>query len=279
MREIVRPSLHFTPQKGWINDPNGLVFFKGQYHLFYQYNPYHDNWDSMHWGHAVSRDLIHWEELEPALVPDMPYDNDKNGGCFSGSVVVHDDQLFLFYTGRTEDETGIFETQNLAVSKDGIHFVKAEENPLIKEVPEKGGRDFRDPKVFFAQGKWRMICGGSTGRIEHPDSCGRIYLFSSTDLYHWTYSGILYEAEPGEGRMFECPDAFCLDDVWFLTTSPMYEKDSVTTLYLSGQMDFDKCEFHKEISGTLDHGTHYYAAQTYPVLHLSLIHISEPTRP
>lgn len=267
MREIVRPSLHFTPRKGWINDPNGLVFFKGQYHLFYQYNPYHDNWDSMHWGHAVSRDLIHWEELEPALVPDMPYDNDKNGGCFSGSVVVHDDQLFLFYTGRTEDETGIFETQNLAVSKDGIHFVKAEENPLIKEVPEKGGRDFRDPKVFFAQGKWRMICGGSTGRIEHPDSCGRIYLFSSTDLYHWTYSGILYEAEPGEGRMFECPDAFCLDDVWFLTTSPMYEKDSVTTLYLSGQMDFDKCEFHKEISGTLDLGTHYYAAQTYPVLH------------
>ena len=124
MREIVRPSLHFTPQKGWINDPNGLVFFKGQYHLFYQYNPYHDNWDSMHWGHAVSRDLIHWEELEPALVPDMPYDNDKNGGCFSGSVVVHDDQLFLFYTGRTEDETGIFETQNLAVSKDGIHFVR-----------------------------------------------------------------------------------------------------------------------------------------------------------
>lgn len=96
MREIVRPSLHFTPQKGWINDPNGLVFFKGQYHLFYQYNPYHDNWDSMHWGHAVSRDLIHWEELEPALVPDMPYDNDKNGGCFSGSVVVHDDQLFYF---------------------------------------------------------------------------------------------------------------------------------------------------------------------------------------
>ena len=143
------------------------------------------------------------------------------------------------------------------MSKDGIHFVKAEENPLIKEVPEKGGRDFRDPKVFFAQGKWRMICGGSTGRIEHPDSRGRIYLFSSTDLYHWAYSGILYEAEPGEGRMFECPDAFCLDDVWFLTTSPMYEKDSVTTLYLSGQMDFDKCEFHKEISGTLDLGTDY----------------------
>ena len=157
MREIVRPSLHFTPQKGWINDPNGLVFFKGQYHIFYQYNPYHDSWDSMHWGHAVSRDLIHWDELEPALVPDMPYDNDKNGGCFSGSVVVQDNQLFLFYTGRTEDETGIFETQNLAVSKDGRHFVKIEENPLINEVPEKGGRDFRDPKVFFAQGKWRMI--------------------------------------------------------------------------------------------------------------------------
>lgn len=263
MREIVRPFLHFTPQKGWINDPNGLVFFRGEYHLFYQYNPYHDNWDSMHWGHAVSRDLIHWEELEPALVPDMPYDKDKNGGCFSGSVVVHDDRLFLFYTGRTEDETGISETQNLAVSEDGRHFRKVEENPLIKKTPEKGGRDFRDPKVFFAQGKWRMICGGSTGRIEHPDSCGRIYLFSSTDLYHWEYNGILYEAEPGEGRMFECPDVFCLDDTWFLTASPMYEKDSATTLYLSGQADFDRCEFRKETKGTLDFGTHYYAAQTY----------------
>lgn len=274
MREIVRPSLHFTPQKGWINDPNGLVFFKGEYHLFYQYNPYHTNWDSMHWGHAVSRDLIHWEEREPALVPDMPYDKDKNGGCFSGSVIVHDDRLFLFYTGRTEDETGIFETQNLAVSEDGKHFRKVENNPLIGEVPEKGGKDFRDPKVFYAQGKWRMICGGSTGRIEHPDSRGRIYLFSSNDLYHWEYNGILYEAESGEGRMFECPDAFCLDDTWFLTTSPMYEKDSATTLYLSGQADFDKCEFRKETKGTLDFGTHYYAAQTYRAITGELLSVA-----
>ena len=101
-------------------------------------------------GMRQAGDLIHWEELENRhLAPDMPYDNDKNGGCFSGSVVVHDDQLFEFYTGRTEGETGIFETQNLAVSKDGRHFVKAEENPLIKEVPEKGGRDFRDTRRCF----------------------------------------------------------------------------------------------------------------------------------
>ena len=100
---------------------------------------------------ACCRDPIHWKSLEPALVPDMTYDNDKNGGCFSGSVVVHDNQLFLFYTGRTEDETGIFETQNLAVSKDGRHFVKIEENPLINEVPEKEEEIFEIPRCFCAR--------------------------------------------------------------------------------------------------------------------------------
>ena len=94
MREIVRPSLHFTPQKGWINDPNGLVFFKGQYHIFYQYNPYHDSWDSMHWGHVVSKDLLHWNYVPTALAPDEDYDKI---GCFSGSAIELEDgrQLLL----------------------------------------------------------------------------------------------------------------------------------------------------------------------------------------
>ena len=96
MRDIVRPSLHFTPQKGWINDPNGLVFFKGQYHLFYQYNPYDTHWDSMHWGHVVSKDLLHWEYLPAALAPDEDYDK---MGCFSGSAIELDDgRQLLMYT-------------------------------------------------------------------------------------------------------------------------------------------------------------------------------------
>lgn len=260
----MRPKLHFTPKKGWINDPNGLVFFKGEYHLFYQYNPYHSHWDSMHWGHAVSEDLLHWEELGAALYPDMPYDSHPEGGCFSGSAVVWEEKLYLFYTGTVKREGRVIQTQCLAVSEDGRTFCKAEENPLIDRVPEGGGADFRDPKVFYAQGRWRMVCGGTNGSADCPDSRGRIYLYSSMDLYQWEYNGILYEAEDKEGSMFECPDVFMLEDSWVITASPMHASDFRPNTYLAGKADFDRCSFQAERKGILDGGTHYYAVQTYP---------------
>lgn len=263
MKKIIRPKYHFTPQKGWINDPNGLVFYRGEYHLFYQYNPYHSNWDSMHWGHAVSKDLCCWEEMKPALIPDQPYDMDSEGGCFSGSVIVHEDKMYLFYTGRIMDSEGIVETQNLAISDDGRTFHKVSRNPLISKVPEEGGQDFRDPKVIYAQNKWRMVCGGTSISPDNMQSRGRIYLFSSEDLINWNYDGILYEAEGGEGTMYECPDLFQVEDYWIITASPMYRDDYKTTVYMMGKADFDHCNFRVEQKGTLDSGTHYYAAQSY----------------
>ena len=110
---------HFEPHKGWMNDPNGLCCYKGQYHAFFQYNPYAPVWDSMHWGHAVSENLVTWKQVETALIPEEAYEN--AGGCFSGSAIEKEDMLYLFYTAVSK-EYG--QAQAAASSSDGIHFVK-----------------------------------------------------------------------------------------------------------------------------------------------------------
>ena len=102
----MRQHYHFMPQTGWLNDPNGLIYFRGKYHFFFQHNPYSGFWDSMHWGHAVSDDMLHWEYLPLALVPSEKYDNHQKGGCFSGSAIEHDGKLFLMYTGVTNEGNG-----------------------------------------------------------------------------------------------------------------------------------------------------------------------------
>ena len=116
----LRPLLHITGDNGWINDPNGLVYFKGKYHVFYQYYPNDIHWGPMHWGHKISTDLIHWEKMPIALFPD------DETGCFSGSAIVKDDKLYLIYTGFYENEGGdtIRQKQKLAYSEDGISFKK-----------------------------------------------------------------------------------------------------------------------------------------------------------
>ena len=128
-----RLKYHFEPRTGWMNDPNGLIFYNGKYHAFFQHNPYKPVWGPMHWGHAVSDDLIHWEELEIALRPDMEYEN--TGGCFSGSAVEKDGVLYLFYTSVSEK---LGQTQSVAISRDGVHFEKYEGNPVIPVYPADG---------------------------------------------------------------------------------------------------------------------------------------------
>lgn len=144
-----RPRYHACVLVGWANDPNGLIFFGGKAHLFCQYNPYHPYWESMHWGHFVSTDLIRWEFLPVALAPDQNYD--CGGGCFSGTALEREGKLVLMYTGVAKN----VQQQCLAVSEDGVTFEKAAANPVIPAslLPEGcSGRDFRDPKVFERQG-------------------------------------------------------------------------------------------------------------------------------
>ena len=261
--ELWRPRFHFTARSGWINDPNGLIYYHGQYHLFYQYNPYSCYWDSMHWGHAVSDDLVHWRDLPVALTPDQSYDLHREGGCFSGSAIEKDGILYLFYTGTVKDENGmVHQSQCMACSEDGIHFVKSAANPLIEKPPEENVTDFRDPKVFYENGMYYMVVGGSVGGAE-TNGDGRIYLYHSDDLSEWCYRGNLIESNGQWGTMMECPDMFPLGEYWVITGSPMHHPAYHPNMYFVGEMDFANCRFTVMSTRRMDYGFDYYASQSF----------------
>lgn len=198
---------HFENRKGWMNDPNGLTWFQGKYHAFFQHYPHAPRWGQMHWGHATSTDLIHWEEHDIALYPDQPYEDD--GGCFSGSAIVKDGRLYLFYTSVSHE---LGQTQSVAWSDDGITFTKYENNPIIAKSPLGDNRDFRDPKVFRYEDEYRMIVGAGIHNI------AKLLLFRSADLLNWEYIGELL-SDGRFGGVAECPDLFRLEDRWVMMFS------------------------------------------------------------
>ena len=235
---------HFEPEKGWMNDPNGLVFFKGQYHAFFQHNPYSTHWDKMHWGHAVSSDLLSWKELPIALYPDKDYECE--GGCFSGSAIVKNDRLYLFYTSVSDKQT-----QSIAFSDDGIHFTKYEGNPVITENP-LGYYDFRDPKVTEIDGQYYMVTGSGS------KEAGQVLLFRSENLLEWEYVGVLFEGKK-YAPCIECPDFFKLDDKYVLMFSKM-EEPSRTTHFVIG--DFENGKLINTAISRPEWGRDFYAPQT-----------------
>ena len=246
----VRLKYHFEPKKGWINDPNGLVYFHGKYHAFFQHYPHAPKWGPMHWGHAVSDDLIEWEELPIALYPDMPYESGERGGCWSGSAVIKDELLYLFYTS-VSDELG--QTQSVAVTKDGVHFEKYKNNPVIKNFPKDGSGDFRDPKVTKIGDIYYMVCGSG------KDNIGKILLFSSVNLINWEYKGVLFEGEQ-YGSVLECPDFFPFNDKYILMFSQM-GRQTHSIMFVYG--DFDGEKFTPISFHTPEAGPHFYAPQTF----------------
>lgn len=194
-KEKYRPQYHFTTRRGWINDPNGLVYYKGKYHMFYQHNPFEREWENMHWAHAVSTDLVHWQELPLALHPDTL------GTIFSGSAVIDygntagwngkdgSPALVAFYTSAK----GI-QRQSVAYSLDeGLTFTKYEGNPIIDSHAKWQTNDTRDPKVFwYAPGKhWVMVLNERDGHS----------IYNSVDLKNWTY-------ESHVTGFWECPELF-----------------------------------------------------------------------
>ena len=251
LKDEDRPVFHLSPRIGWLNDPNGFSFYEGRYHLFYQYHPYDSFWGPMHWGHAVSDDLLSWEYLPCALAPDEDYDG---AGCFSGSAVtLPDGRQLLMYTGCEEfdiDEFGRWkQSQCLAVSDGCGEYVKYEGNPVINgsDLPEGGDPyEFRDPYIWQAKdGTYRAVVANarrghvrtdlsdgaaSGGEVTHPkkrppdlDLRGgtQLNLFRSDDAFTWERSSVLFEDEAKIGIMWECPNFFPLDGRHVLIASPM----------------------------------------------------------
>ncbi len=252
-----RPAYHFVPPGGWINDPNGLIQWRGTYHLFYQHNPYAPTWGAMHWGHATSPDLVHWRHRPVALAPSEPCEGTAGpgGGCFSGSAVADGGGLALVYTGCSFEPTR--QVQCLATSSDGIEFEKYDGNPIVADPsPEGRPEDFRDPKVWRHGGEYTMVVGSTR------DDRGRILLYRSPDLRCWDFAGVPAESDGTLGRMWECPDLFRLGDRHLLIISPIgvERRKSVT---LIGDFDRGAGKFDAERRMDTDYGPGFYAPQSF----------------
>ncbi|MBO0424059.1 glycoside hydrolase family 32 protein [Enterococcus plantarum] len=264
INDIYRQCYHLMAPVGWMNDPNGFVYYKGEYHLFYQYYPYDSVWGPMHWGHAKSKDLIHWQELPVALAPSEEYDLD---GCFSGSAIEKDGKLFLMYTGHYEREGIKREVQCIAVSDDGIHFEKFSGNPVISDQHIKGIapiEDFRDPKIEKRNGIYYSVIASKT-----TDQRGQILLFQSEDLFLWKFTSVLLTGKRDQGIMWECPDLFHLDgkDVLLISPIEMKKKDNLyeninSTVAFIGEVDWLTGRFIVENHHEIDFGLDFYAPQT-----------------
>ena len=259
IKDIDRPVYHFTPDIGWMNDPNGFSYFDGEYHLFYQYNPYDIKWGPMHWGHAKSKDFVNWDRLPVALAPD----DEIKGQCFSGTAIVEGDKHTLIYTLHNDDK----EEQAVAIG-DGTEYKCISNEAAIKteDLPEGfSGVDFRDPKIWKEDDIYYCIVSA-----KNDEGLGTILLFESKDLLEWKYVGILFENDGKYGKMWECPDFFMLGNKYVLVISVMEMKakkrkyfNGHQVIYFVGDYDKKSYKFIPDTKGkTLDFGFDYYAPQS-----------------
>lgn len=274
-----RPKIHLTAPSNWINDPNGFIYYNGEYHLFYQYFPYECKWGTMHWGHATSIDLVNWKHHKIALYPTKEYDQN---GCFSGTAIIKDEELHLYYTAIKYDkfregnihspyDNESFEaSQAKMVSRDGYTFDNYEDKKMI--IPairdkELGHRTHtRDPKVWKYKDGYSMILG-SKFKIEGNEKfTGEALFYTSKNGEEWTYKNRCYDDTIGD--MWECPDLFNVDGSYVLVMSPEniindnmnYSNNAVYSI-----VDFDEetCEMTLiNNQAFLDEGLDLYAPQT-----------------
>lgn len=258
-----RPNIHFTPPAMWTNDPNGMVYVNGIYHLFYQHYPEAPNWGPMHWGHAVSRDLLHWKHMPIALYPD------ELGMIFSGSCVYDRENTSGYGTKEKPPIVAVYtnhgrhglEQQSIAYSTDGIHFEKSYQNPVI---PNPGISDFRDPKAFYNPVKncWSLVLAAGD----------RVHFYKSEDLKRWEKTGEFGPEGNLASGVWECPDLFQVEaedgrKLWVLIVSmtTTTEDGRCRTQYFLGDFDGDKFiqQQKEEEPLWIDFGFDNYAGVTF----------------
>ena len=269
-REAFRPQYHFSPPEKWMNDPNGLLYNQGVYHLFYQYYPEDIVWGPMHWGHATSTDMLHWENKPIALYPD------KNGLIFSGSAVIDENNtsglgtaenpplvaIFTYHDMEKEKAGGSdYQTQGIAYSLDnGEGFTMYEGNPVL---PNSEFKDFRDPKVFWDKKTSQWVMALVAG--DH------LRLYRSDNLLEWTYMSRFGAMQGAHGGVWECPDLFELqvegtdESKWVLLISinPGAPNGGSGTQYFVGDYDGTTFTSDQKEAEWLDWGTDNYAGVTY----------------
>lgn len=267
----LRPKFHFSTPKGWCNDPNGFSQFGDKIHLFFQHHPYSTQWGPMHWGHAVTSDMLTWEQLPIALAPDTTADCK---GCFSGTALEKDGKHYLVYTGVSNN--GKFDIQNQCMAVgDGITYKKKLRNPVITaaDIPfEFKITDFRDPKIWEKDGHFYMVCV-----LKQKDDTGAMVMFESEDAENWKYKGIVDYSKDGLSKMWECPDFTVVDGKDIMIFSPQEVKEDEklgfhngnNSVYVSGKFDYQECVFKRETreengytAAMVDYGIDFYAPQT-----------------
>lgn len=254
-----RPTYHFTAPANWINDPNGLVEWHGQYHLFYQHNPFGPLWGNMHWGHAVSSDLVHWEHLPIALAP-TPGGPDAEG-CFSGCAINLGDYVLLMYTGVNEHGEQL---PCIATSSDDTleTWTKDERNPVISAPPsDLETVFFRDHTVWNEGGVWYQGIGSGVA-----GQGGAVLLYRSPDLRTWEYVHPLVVGDAKQtvpfptGTGWECPDFFAIDDRHGLIFAS-HDDGGLNVAWMTGIYQY--LRFHPTRLGLVDAGSSFYAPQSF----------------
>ena len=248
-----RPSFHHTPAYAWMNDPNGMFFLDGVWHLYYQYGPYASVWNNMHWGHSTSTDLVNWKEEEIALYPDAL------GQIFSGSCVVDKNNTAGFGKGAIiamYTTAGNAQRQNIAYSTDGGYtFTKYSHNPVLSaDIP-----DFRDPNMFWNEriGKWNLILAAGQ----------EVRIYSSPDLKDWQEESRFGREYGAHGGVWECPDLIPVDGKWVLVCNinPGGPSGGSATQYFIGSFDGHqfKCEDEPDETKWMDYGKDHYATVSF----------------
>ncbi|MDO4536418.1 MAG: sucrose-6-phosphate hydrolase [Clostridium perfringens] len=258
-----RQGFHIQPTTGLLNDPNGFSYYNGEYHLFYQWFPLGPVHGIKHWYHVSSKDLVHWNNCGVAIIPTQYY---ESHGAFSGSGIVENNKLYLFYTGNTRDDKWVRHPyQCLAVMNSNGEIIK-NDSPIIKKVPDLYTDNFRDPKVFRENGRYYCLIGAE----KKINNLGTIALYESDNLLDWDFNGEIKTDFFGNGFMWECPDYIKFNNKAVLIFCPQgleARGDQYNNIFQAGylvgnKINFDNYEFNHGEFYELDRGFDFYAPQT-----------------